>query len=137
MFENYVRRGKKSCSEAKIRVAKEIISFHNVKTGKETVKRYCKVFVPIIVEKVKEKFALFEDDQSFKVFRVFNVSQWSLDQDTYQMLNADIKNIEILSKSFEHVLQGKKYNLKEAKKEWKKVDKKKLSIKKFQANVHF
>ena len=44
------------------------------------------------------------------------------------MLNADIRNINFLSKSFEHVLQGKKNNLKEAKKEWKKVGKIKLSI---------
>ena len=72
---------------------------------------------------------MFEDIESFKAFRVFNVSHWSLDQDTDQMLNADIKNIEILFKSFEHVLQGKKYNLKEAKKEWKKVSKRKLSEK--------
>ena len=95
-------------AEAKIKVVKEIISFHNVKTGKETGERYCKVFVPITVEKVKERFALFEDDESFKGFGVFNVSQWSLDQDIDQMLNADIKNIEIFSKGFEHVLQGKK-----------------------------
>ena len=94
-------------AEAKIKVAKEIITFRNVKTGKETVERYRKVFAPIIVEKVKERFDLFEDDESFKAFRVFSVTQWSLDQDTDQMLNTDIRNIEILSKSFEHVLREK------------------------------
>ena len=61
--------------ETKIKVVKEIIFFHNVKTGKETIKWYRKVFVPIIVEKVKQRFALFGDDESFKVFRVFNVIQ--------------------------------------------------------------
>ena len=61
-------------AEAKIKVAKEIITFRNVKTGKETVERYRKVFGPIIVEKVKERFALFEEDGSFKAFRVFNVT---------------------------------------------------------------
>ena len=45
------------------------------------------------------------------------------------MLNADIKNIEILSMSFEHVLQRKIYNLKEMEREWEKVDKRKLSEK--------
>ena len=124
-------------TEAKIKVFKEIISFHNIKTGKETVERYCKVFVLIIVEKLKERIALFEDNKSFKAFRVFNVSKWSLYQDNDQMLNADIKNIEILSTSLEHVLQGKKYNLKEVKKEWKKLGRRKLSINKFQANIHF
>ena len=99
---------KRKVAEVKIKVAKEIITFHNVKTGKETVERYRKVFVPIIAEKVKERFALFEDDESFKAFRVFNVSQWGFDQDIDQMLTPDIKNIEILSKSFEHVLKGKK-----------------------------
>ena len=44
---------KRKVAEVKIKVAKEIITFHNVKTGKETVERYRKVFVPIIVEKVK------------------------------------------------------------------------------------
>ena len=86
---------KRKVAEVKIKVAKEIITFHNVKTGKETVERYRKVFVPIIVEKVKS----------------FQRSQWSLAQDTDKMLNADIRNIEILSKTFEHVLQGKKYSL--------------------------
>ena len=95
-------------AEAKIKVAKEITCFHNVKTGKETVERCHKVFVPIIVEKVEERFPMFEGDESFKAFRVFNVSQWSFGQDTDQMLSANIKNIEILSKSFEHVLKGKK-----------------------------
>ena len=67
-------------AEAKIKVAKEITSFHNVKRGKETVERYCKVIVSIIVvEKVKERFALFQDDESFKLTKVFNIHQWSLD----------------------------------------------------------
>ena len=95
-------------AKAKIKVAKEIMTFQNVKTGKETVEKYRKVFVPIIVEKVKGRFTLFEDDESFKAFRVFNITRWSPDQDTDQMLNADIRNIEILSKSFEYVLQGEK-----------------------------
>ena len=81
----------KTMSEEERKVVKEILSFHNVKTGKETVVRYCKVFVPITVEKFKEIFALFEDDESFKAFRVFNVSQRSHDQDTDQMLKCRYK----------------------------------------------
>ena len=108
-------------AEAQIKIYKEIISCHNVKSGKETIGRYCKVFVTIIVEEVKERFALLEHGESSKAFRVFNVRQWSLDEDIDQILNADIKNIEIFSKIFEHVLQGKEYILKEAKIEWKMV----------------
>ena len=47
----------------------------------------------------------------FKALRVFNVSQRRLHEDTDQMLNADLKNREILFKMIEYVLQEKQYTL--------------------------
>ena len=52
---------------------------------------------------------------------MFNISLWNIGEDTELTVAEDGKNFEILAKCFETVLSGKKFNIKEVKKEWKKV----------------
>ena len=52
---------------------------------------------------------------------MFNISLWNIGEDTELTVAEDGKNFEILAKCFETVLSGKKFNIKETKKEWRKV----------------
>ena len=48
---------------------------------------------------------------------------WSIGEDTEFIIEENgKKNFEILAKCFETVLSGKKFNIKEVKKEWKNVE---------------
>ena len=52
---------------------------------------------------------------------MFNKSLWDIVEDTELIVKENGKNFEILAKCFETVLSGKKFNIKETKKEWRKV----------------
>ena len=108
-------------AENKIKVVKETFDLRQVKSGTENVDKLRKDFIPEIKEKIRDRFSCFNEDEAYKSFQLFNVALWGIGEDTELIVAEDGKNLEILAKCFEAVLSTKKFNIKEAKKEWRKV----------------
>ena len=102
----------------KLKVTKETFTLQKVESGKVAVDNLRNNFIPTIIDKIESRFA---NSNEFDAFRLFNISVWSLVDDTEEMCTADANKIDTLAKQFETPLSKNNFDIKEAKKEWKKV----------------
>ena len=94
---------------------------HNVKQGKEKVETIKSNLVTAIISNIESRFENLKSCEEFEVLKLFDVSKWTFGQDTKSLIQLDHDHIDVIAEQFEKSLAIYKFNVKEAKKEWKKV----------------
>ena len=114
-------RESKSRNEPKVTVVKENFVLQNVKQGKEKVETIKSNLITAIILNIDSRFKTLKSCEEFEALELFDVSKWSFGQDTESLIQLDHDRIDIIAERFEKSLAIYKFNVKEAKKEWKKV----------------
>ena len=94
---------------------------HNVKQDKEKVETIKSNLITAIISNIESRFENLKSCEEFKALKLFDVSKWSFGQDIESLRQLDLDRIDVIAEWFEKLLAIYKFNVKEAKKEWKKV----------------
>ena len=94
---------------------------HNMKQGKEKVETIKSDLVNAIILYIESRFENLQSCEEFEALKLLDVSKWSFGQDTESLIQLDHDRTDVIAERFEKLLAIYKFNVKEAKKEWKKV----------------
>ena len=111
----------KSSNDPKVTVVKEDFVLHNVKQGKETMETIQSDLIIAIILNIESRFQNLKSCEEFETLKLFDVSKWSFGHDTESLIQLDHDRVDAIAELFEKSLAIYKFNVKEAKKEWKKV----------------
>ena len=106
-------------SENNVTIYKDTFTLSDLKSGLKRIQVLRKKFIPEIIENVEKRFENLDD---FKALNLFNVSLWNnLNEDDVELMKLDSTKLDGLAVIMKAPPDMYTFDLKEAKKEWKKV----------------
>ena len=102
-------------------VIKDKSVLNNATKGRKKVTNIKDTLVPTIVKNISKRFEWMEKEEIYDAFKIFDVNEWLDGVDTENLIKFDNSRLEVLAIRFEKPLNNYEFDLKEAKKEWQKV----------------
>lgn len=111
-------------AEKKLVKIKESFKFNSVAQGKKKLPSAKTSPLSTIIFNLKTRFSslIEESEELYAAFSIFDVSMWVDGEETDTLIERDNAYIETLGKSFKAPLDIYNFDIKSAKKEWKKVE---------------
>ena len=105
----------------KITVVHEEFELTGVMAGWRKVEALQNDFIPVIREKIMERFEVILEEEAYKAFKIFDTTEWYDGNDNEESILLDASRIDTLADRFKIPLSYNGFDVKECKKEWKKV----------------
>ena len=107
--------------DQEVTVVKENFVLYNAQKGREKVEEIKSNLIPNIIGNLRSRFENLSSCEEFNAFQLFDVTKWNDGEDTEALIKFDNDRIDVIAQRFVSLLTINNFDVKEAKKEWKKV----------------